>query len=483
VYPFPQRDCAECIAVEMYVFPTDTTVRALVDSATSSVHTVRVYHEQHPEINKRLKRVAQALASSSPEVREVLGSVPRKRDATMANVRTSLRNSVCEYAHHLCVAPTFLDYTANRATWAIVDLAELRVIGVRQTALGENPLPAVVSERALRDEYIYTTYCQTVQELSRNGWHVRYRITPSDGLEIVDVRFGDRTVLNSAKVVDWHVAYARDYGSTHNINDSSDDSPYPFGYSDAMGCPLFSTSAVVAFDAPYVEEIMHEGVVVGFALIQDFRNPAWPLACNYRYENRYEFYQDGSVRITAANYGRGCGDDGWYRPVFRIDPALGARQRIERVASDGSYRAVSTEEHFAQFEAPHAEDGALLRIIGENGTYAFIPNRGQLEAGMAPDNAYMYISRDHEDRDEGREDLLTIGSCCRDDIQQGPEIFIRDKESLSDASVILWYVPQIKNSSTPSQEYCWARSVIHEGSRKVETFPCRVGPLLKPITE
>ncbi len=43
------------------------------------------------------------------------------------------------------------------------------------------------------------------------------------------------------------------------------------------------------------------------------------MACNYRYESRFEFYRDGSFRVVGINIGRGCGDRAIYRPVMRID--------------------------------------------------------------------------------------------------------------------------------------------------------------------
>ncbi len=36
------------------------------------------------------------------------------------------------------------------------------------------------------------------------------------------------------------------------------------------------------------------------------------MACNYRYENRFEFYFDGSFRVVGVNKGRGCGDQSQY---------------------------------------------------------------------------------------------------------------------------------------------------------------------------
>ncbi|WP_206685550.1 hypothetical protein, partial [Escherichia coli] len=40
--------------------------------------------------------------------------------------------------------------------------------------------------------------------------------------------------------------------------------------------------------------------------------------CNYSYSQRYFFYTDGRFRMSCASIGRGCGNNGTYRPVFRI---------------------------------------------------------------------------------------------------------------------------------------------------------------------
>ncbi len=469
-----------CYAFEMYNYFRDATIRAIVDVQSAQVVRVTSYERQHPEISKRLKRIVRAIAAASPAVHRALGRVPRQTEATMANVRTSLRGSLCEEAHHLCVAPTFVDHARARALWVIVDVTDLRVVGVRWTDLGATVLPAAVSLRSIRNAVLMREYCQKDTDLARDGWRLRYRLTPSDGLEIVDVTFRDRPIIRSAKIVDWHVSYAQ-MPVAHEADASAvtqrdvGSADYPFGYSDAMGCPLFSTSAVLAFNAPVYEEIVRDGVVVGFALVQDFRNPSWPLPCNYRYENRYEFYKNGDVRITGANYGRGCGADGWYRPVFRIAPAVASPLRVQRFA-DGAWQDMAKEFWFLQ-PAEHdvADDGAQLIVRNDTAAWRLIPNYGTFGDGMRPDRAYVYVTRARAS--EGEDDLLAIGSCCNADERQGPEQFVNGEALRED--VVVWYVPQIKNDAAPGREYCWAQTRVRDGVRNVATWPCRVGPLIR----
>ncbi|MEZ4718449.1 MAG: hypothetical protein R2851_20505 [Caldilineaceae bacterium] len=111
--------------------------------------------------------------------------------------------------------------------------------------------------------------------------------------------------MDSAKVVDFHVSYSSQEG---------------FGYSGAVGCPAFSSSAVVVSGPPEVEELGGDGGPAGFAVIQDYRHPLWPAPCNYHYVQRFEFYADGASVWWYPTW-RGCGNDGTYRPIVRIDPA------------------------------------------------------------------------------------------------------------------------------------------------------------------
>ena len=91
--------------------------------------------------------------------------------------------------------------------------------------------------------------------LEREGWKMDYILTSSDGLRISRVSYKGTPILDSAKLVDWHVSYSRQDG---------------FGYSDAVGCPVFSQAAVVAFGGPAIEEIKKDGATVGFSLDKIF---------------------------------------------------------------------------------------------------------------------------------------------------------------------------------------------------------------------
>ncbi len=343
-----------CYQAEKYNFVTNATTRAIVDVDDGAVLSVTYFPNTQPDISNRLRKIAQAIALRAPEVKKELGHSPRKYEITMANVRGSMKESPCENTAHLCVAPTFADHKRQEALWAVVDLTDLRLAAAKWAGLGKTTTPACISERSLENRYIMETYCQHDNILERNGWKITYHLTASDGLEVRDVTFHGMPVLHSAKIVDWHVAYQQKGGgekldtTTETYIEGrrveyvrGEGDQYMFGYNDAMGCPMFSTSVVLAFNGPQIRPL-HQGK--GFMLTQDFRNPKWPMACNYRYENRFEFYDDGAFRVVGVSKGRGCGDNAIYRPVMRIDLAIDTNETFySRAHKQDEWKAWETE--------------------------------------------------------------------------------------------------------------------------------------------
>lgn len=463
-------NCEACYRVEIYAYDANASRLVTVDRDQERVLGMEDRADTQPEVPPHLGALAAEIAAASPEVERALGFAPGSGEAGMPNVKTALNGSRCERSRHLCVAPTFVQ--GERALWAIVDLTEGRLVGTRWTALGNPPAPLSVSEQSLQDEVVMRRYCEEPRELARDGWSMRYQITPSDGLEILDLRFEGAPVLDSAKLVDWHVSYSGREG---------------FGYSDATGCPQFSTASVVAFGGPVEEEIREGDELVGFALVQDFRSELWPAPCNYRYVQRFELYRDGRFRSGGANVGRGCGVPGVYRPVLRLAlPAAGdAGGDPARVLEwDGAAWQPWSEEGWrdGDGESPMTPEGYQLRIEGiGSGAYQMAPNRGQLGDGSRGDDGYLYLTR--RKPEEGDGDLLTIGPCCNEDHRQGPEKFAEPPEPLEGADSVLWVVPRLENSDAPGAEYCWADTEIRDGRTRARTFPCAFGPIFVPAGE
>ncbi len=460
---------SRCHRVEIYNYATNATLVATVDVAAGRLVASETRPDTQPELPPALGDLAAEIASRSPEVAAALGEAPGAGDAGMPNVKTALNGSRCERSRHLCVAPTFIQ--GDRALWAIVDLTDGRLVGTRWTDLGQ-ARSAAVTEKGLQDEAVMATYCERSTVVERDGWSLAYRLTPSDGLELVDVRFQGRPVIRSAKLVDWHVSYSGADG---------------FGYSDAVGCPQFSTASVVAFNGPAIEDLPPAdgsgGEADGFAIVQDFRSELWPAACNYRYTQRFELYRDGRFRIGGANLGRGCGNQGTYRPVLRIDVTAGGDGTADTVSAwDGTVWQPWTEEGWRLLDdaAPDTAEGQPLRITtADGGGYAVAPNRGQFGDGSRGDDAWVYVTRHHPDEGDG--DLLTIGPCCNADHRQGPEQFMVPPERVDAADVVLWYVPRLVNSDVPGEQYCWAEAVIEGGRTVARVYPCAFGPMFVPL--
>jgi hypothetical protein len=452
--------------VEMYNYALNLTTTALVDLNTSQVISVNEVPATQPDIPAYLKDLAIQIAINHPDVIKALGYKPGEQDALMSNTKTALNQTKCERSLHLCVAPTFT--VKDKALWVIVDLTDYKVVGIRWTNTGEeNKATPRISERKLKFDKIMECYCKAVTQLKKLDWDLKYVITTSDGLRISDVKYKDNLVVNNAKIVDWHVSYSNTDG---------------FGYSDAVGCPEFSQAAVVAVSDPKVMDIVDNGQVVGFALEQYFSSEQWPMPCNYNYMQRFEFYKDGRFRVAGASLGRGCGNNGTYRPVFRI--AMAGNQNSFAQYIQNQWQVWDNEQWKLQsVQDTYTPEGFLYRITNPNQKGFFIePNRGQFKDGSRGDFAYMYVTRQHSDKDEGDNDLVSIGPCCNTDYQQGPEKFILPTpEPIQQTGLVIWYVPQLKNDDTKGKEYCWAESYLDQGVYKTRIYPCMAGPMFVPI--
>jgi hypothetical protein len=119
----------------------------------------------------------------------------------------------------------------------------------------------------LQDDVITGLYCEKTTALDRGDWRMNFILTSSDGLRISDVQYKNVPVLENAKLVDWHVSYS---------------ATEAFGYSDAIGCPVFSQAAVVAFQGPEVKDLIENGQPTGFVLEQKFWGEQWPQPCKCR---------------------------------------------------------------------------------------------------------------------------------------------------------------------------------------------------------
>ncbi|MEE9445535.1 MAG: hypothetical protein V3V19_07710 [Cocleimonas sp.] len=468
-----------CFRVEMYNYFYNLSSVAFVDNNKSKVLAITQYSNAQPDLNKDLIQIANEIAKGSKLVQaELKEAGGLKINPTMSEIKTSLKNSRCERSHHLCVAPTFV--VGNKALWAIVDLTDGDLVGTRWTELGSSGPPIEITERKLENEYVFSQFCEKSTHFEKDDWQYDYQITSSDGLQLTNVKFKNRLVMKSVKLLDWHVSYS----SREN-----------FGYSDAIGCPLFSSAVVIAYDGPQTEAINEKNKPdsKGFAFFQDFRQPPWPTPCNYRYEQRFEFYSDGRFRVAMADFGRGCGTDGTYRPVVRIDIEASdteGKSGIEQFSQwDGTaWKSWDKEQwNLQEPSTKYTDEGYLFKVTNPAGKGFYIePNRGQFTNsagetdGSKGDFAYTYVTVNHSDKDEARSDMMTIGSCCNTNHEQGPELFMQPAEPLDKQNLVMWYVPQIKNEGAKGSEYCWADTRVEDGIPKIKVWPCYAGPMFIP---
>lgn len=475
VYPARESDfttlpgnhsIANTYRVEMYNYALNNTSVALVDVEKQKVINRYYLSQSQPDISAYLKNLAIKIAIESPEVQNALGIKPTEKDALMANTKTSLNRSRCERSRHLCVAPTFVK--GDKALWAIVDLTDHRLVGVRWTNVGTTgPADKMVTERKLQDDKITSCFCEVEQKLNKNGWDMKYMLTSSDGLRISDVSFNGKQILRSAKLVDWHVSYSGTDG---------------FGYSDAVGCPYFSQAAVVAWEAPKIAILTNDkNETIGFVLEQTFRSEGWPTPCNYNYRQRYEFYNDGKFRVACASIGRGCGNTGTYRPVFRIAFAGEQNNFYQWKNNDWSQWAKESWNEQNTLSA-YTPEGYMYKIGAAQNSFYVEPGKGQFKDGGRGDFSFVYITKNAAGKNEGDDDLPTIGPCCNTDYHQGPEKFIEpNAEDIKNVQLVLWYVAQMKNDDTKGREYCWAESVLENGIYKTKVYPCFCGPMFIPV--
>ena len=457
--------------IELYNFAKNRTIIGFVDIYTSKILDIQQFEATQPDLPPHLTHLALQIACDAPEVAAALGFKPTPNEALMAGTKTALNRTRCERSHHLCVAPTFVQN--DKALWAIIDLTDNRLVGTRWTFTGaKQPIP---TEKRLQNDIVTQCICEKINHIERDDWQFDYMLTSSDGLRISDVYYKHKRIISSAKLVDWHVSYSKSEG---------------FGYSDAVGCPTFSTAAVVAFDTPRVATLIQNDENQGFTLEQIFSSEQWPLPCNYNYLQRFEFYKDGRFRLAAASLGRGCGNDGWYRPVFRIDLAGEQKSVAEAKNTEGgqkinpttktTWENWQTENWRLQDERTvYSKEGYQLKISNSTGKGFYIePNRGQFKDNSRGDNAFLYITK--HNAKEGDADLPTIGPCCNTNFEQGPEKFINN-ENLENQALTVWYVPQLKNDDTIGREYCWAKGYLENGIYKTHIYPCLAGAMFVPI--
>lgn len=453
-YPAGFASCADggCRLVQFYRFDDDSTVTAVVDSR-SRVTAVYTLTGAQPGISRQQADRAIRLAMDAPEVAAALGHAPTAVD--MAPVPADLGGSACA-SGHLCAGPTFR--VGSRILWAVVDLTADELAGINWTD--------VSPDGRFQPTATVGAGCPAPGVVNRDGWTLAYETTASDGLLVKDVTFGGTPVLTSAKLAEWHV----DYNGTYTYA----------GFVDVTGCGNGGGGFPIA---PYGEtavlDLVENSAVVGFEVVQDFRMNSWGAACNYRYEQRMQFWADGRFRVVGGAYGRGCGDFPVYRPVLRMDVAVaGDGGDTAAFWGGGQWQTAVTETIRLPEEIATTPQGYSGRVLDSSGKgYYIVPGQGQFGDGGRGDNAFWYLTRYHDG--EGGFDLPNLGTCCQDDATQGPEAFVNGENVVAE-NIVLWVVPQLATDATLDDGtgyYCWTVN----GEPNPESYPCFAGPMFVPF--
>lgn len=436
---------SECRQVTIYNFDDNTAVIALIDVASAKVVEVQYQPGMLPAANNRLTEVAARVIHDSEQVAAELGFHPPIDSVEL--MPSSLAGTPCGSIHP-CLGAVFP--AGERFLWAHVDLTTEKLAGIAWSpALAEEGEAAVYVPQA----------CPQPGSIIRDGWQFDYSVSGSDGLQVRNVRYKLTPVMASAKLAEWHV----DYGNT--------------GFNDATGCGS-GQSYIAPYGGTQVLELLDAGgQSIGFEIVQDFRMASWGQFCNYRYGQRYQFFADGRFRVVAGAYGRGCGTNAEYRPVVRIDLDIGGPESDRFAAWDETaWIRASKEISLTQQAAAFTQENQawLVEDAGRSFGYYIEPGAGQFSDGGRGDNAFVYVAK--HSSSEGDADMLSLGTCCNNDYQQGPEKFVNG-ESINGENLVLWYVPQFLTDAAAGSEYCWTVT----GGSEPETYPCFGGPLFHPF--
>ncbi len=455
-FPKSSRACAQadCRQVEIYNFDENAAVVAIVNLDTRQVLDVLYQPGVHPGINQRLAARAVEIVRAAPEVAQILGAVPAENEITL--MEGDLPGSSCD-GRNLCVAATFI--LGDRILLAFVDLTTETFAGITWS-----PIP---KERG-RALPFTSDGCPQPGTVNRDGWSLSYETTASDGLRVFDVTYNGAAVLTSVKLVEWHV----DYGD--------------WGFRDSTGCGDGGGGfPIPPYGETQVLDLFENGAYAGFEVVQDFRMSNWGDICNYRYQQRIQFFSDGRFRIVAGAFGKGCGTVSTYRPVVRIDIAVDGDDNDNFSYWDGDqWVALTTEDYLVPYDqpghGPHQPWGAFpwrLDDAGGSGYYIEM-DTGQWDGENGRgDSPFLYATLHNPA--EGDTDLGVIGACCNDDHQQGPEQYING-ESIANANLVLWYISQSETDAVLDETgyYCWTVS----DEPPPQTYPCYTGPMFYPLS-
>ncbi len=456
-----------CYQVDIFDFDQAATVTAIVHGEGNRVLDTWLTPASHPLITPALYQRAVEIIQNDPDVVAALGYRPTVEQTRLMDADDA--ETVCT-AGRLCAGATFM--TDSGAVWVLVDLHEERVARLWWE---EKPYDLISNQIDPKPE-VAPEDCGVTIHIDRDGWKMDYRTTPTDGLEVVNITKNiggvDRPVATRLKLMEWHARY-----------------PSGSGYRDYIGCgggagggfPIYS------YGNTQVRDLYDQAdAYIGFVVVQDFRMSNWTAACNYRYEQHFEFYTDGRYRVKSGAYGRGCGNsqltEATYRPVIRMDVAVLGDDNDTFSIWNGSQWVDQAIEGWWLQSGPYTAEGYLYRVMDQSGFGYYIePGQGQFNDLGTGDNAYTYLTLHRASEGDADFGALPDTGCCYTDHRQGPHYWVNG-ENVLNQNIVLWYVPASEtvttwmvNNGYGERQYCWTDNAT-------TTWPCFSGPMFVPNT-
>jgi hypothetical protein len=455
-----------CYQVDIFDFDQAATITAIAHVAGDRVLDAWLVPGSYPLIPPALYQRAVEIVRNDPDVQAALGYRPTPEQTRLMDADDP--ETVCTNGR-LCAGATFM--TDSGAVWVLVDLHEERV---ERLWWEDKPYDLVSNQIDPKPERVPED-CGVTIHVSRDGWKLNYRTTPSDGLEVTNVTFNmggvDHEVATRLKLVEWHARY-----------------PGGGGYRDYIGCNSGGGGfPIYPFGNTQIRDLYDEtNQVIGFVVVQDFRMSNWTASCNYRYDQHFEFYTDGRYRVKTGAYGRGCGNsqlsEATYRPVMRLDVAVLGDDNDTFSIWNGSQWNNQTVEGWWLQSGPYTAEGYRYRVLDQSGFgYYIAPGQGQFDDYGTGDNAYIYLTLHRASEGDGDMGALPNTGCCYTDHRQGPHTWV-DGENVFRQNIVLWYVPASEtittwavNNGYGERQYCWTDNAS-------TTWPCFAGPMFVPNT-
>lgn len=433
---YPDCNVDICYQVDMYNLERAETTTGIVEVQNKTLKTWFTQPYTHPIIDAEMQKTTeQIIINSNFLTRFLKSNIP---DMSMHAMNAGVINSPCQ-ATGLCAAVTYQLGLKN--FWVFVDLASARVVGTQWTQLRPSP---VMPPNATNQPQ---PTCPPPAKLSKDDWQLGYEVTKTEGLAVYNVRYKGKVVVNDARVLQWTVNYGVG------------------GFEDSGGC----AAAASSYGNTQVLPLKQNGKVVGFELVQDFRMLNWGDNCAYRYENRYEFYKDGTLKMRSGAYGRGCGIEAAYRPLWRVNiPKTYTQFWLKEKSKDWVQQPIEGwwyQQTSGEMRWKFTDKSGIQGYTIDSDTSANL-NQG--------DQPFVYITR-HK-LSEGDVAVGLLARCCSKDYQQGPHYFT-DGESVLNTQFVVWYVPQLYTSDVKGKENCWVEAV----TPKEISYPCFGGPIFQPI--